>query len=62
MRKHPHFLLGFLPFCTILMSLVKMQISQNGMRGIFVSICFCVATIEVCVFRASASVGALFIF
>ena len=44
------------------MNLVKTQIPLDRNKGFLVDIKFCLATIGVCVFRAPASVGALFIF
>jgi hypothetical protein len=53
---------GFLPFSYYSYDLGKnTDFAEWYEKGKSVSVCFCVATIEVCVFRALASVDALFI-
>ena len=44
------------------MNLIKMQIPLDGCKSFLCVVKICVATIGVCVFYASASVGAFFIY
>ena len=63
MRISSLFIGGFIPMsiCAIVVDLRKKRKFRNY-RESYHYRCYCVATIGVCVFRAPASVGALFIY